>query len=449
MPLAQLGKDNGIVIDLHADLLRRAVWSRVRLLATTSVESLRAMSAVDLVQNGFVDPIRVFVKNEPHPLSKLEEGRVRLIHSVSLVDQLVERVLFSKQNQLELACFTLIPSKSGMGISNQLQRQTVVAMRPKSSGSPFSSDVSGWDFSVSGDELDFDAQLRVELGSMEGTPGREAVLNRVRCLALAVFQFSDGSMIAQTVGRWQKSGSYNTSSSNSRIRVACALEAGAEAAMAMGDDCVDSGCDPAVIRQLGHHVKLYEKTCMSAGDFANVMSATYDEYMRIGGLLQLCRWQPRPSLLGALESKDCVQFEFCSTLFIQKGDVSGGIFLNWPKPFYRLLSQTSDQPGHLCEFVELMDGNPRVADCLLLLLRSGWVDAILKDPLSSAWTEAFRAAKAAHSLAEYRNGFVERAGDGADYPSMPRYFFQLPVDEAFVSCFGAAATEQSGAFVKH
>lgn len=40
------------------------------------------------------DPIRIFVKHEPHKVSKLVEGRLRLISAVSLVDAMVDRVLF-------------------------------------------------------------------------------------------------------------------------------------------------------------------------------------------------------------------------------------------------------------------------------------------------------------------------------------------------------------------
>lgn len=59
----------------RVNLLRQAVWQRFR-------------------EPGSPDPIRVFVKHEPHKVSKLEEGRLRLISAVSLVDAMVDRVLF-------------------------------------------------------------------------------------------------------------------------------------------------------------------------------------------------------------------------------------------------------------------------------------------------------------------------------------------------------------------
>lgn len=42
------------------------------------------------------DPLKVFVKQEPHKASKLQDGRYRLIMSVSLVDALIDRILFMK-----------------------------------------------------------------------------------------------------------------------------------------------------------------------------------------------------------------------------------------------------------------------------------------------------------------------------------------------------------------
>ena len=49
------------------------------------------------------DPIKVFVKQEPHKMSKIKQERYRLISGVSLVDTLVDRLLLQwlAQNVVE------------------------------------------------------------------------------------------------------------------------------------------------------------------------------------------------------------------------------------------------------------------------------------------------------------------------------------------------------------
>lgn len=58
------------------------------------VEMLKQMTYLRLRNISKSDPIRIFVKHEPHKLSKLEEERYRLISAVSLVDAMADRILF-------------------------------------------------------------------------------------------------------------------------------------------------------------------------------------------------------------------------------------------------------------------------------------------------------------------------------------------------------------------
>jgi hypothetical protein len=202
------------------------------------LDFVRTLSASELVECGFADPIRVFVKNELHGRVKVAQGRMRLIMSVSLVDQLVERVLNAGQNRLEIQKWDSIPSKPGMGLDDEslasLERQI------KSMRSPLSSDVSGFDWSVSQDWLDLDAWVRQELTAESD----QMHLKRSWCLGNSLLVFSDGVMWQQTQPGVQKSGSYNTSSTNSRVRALLAHEVservgGVGDCIAMGDDAVE------------------------------------------------------------------------------------------------------------------------------------------------------------------------------------------------------------------
>lgn len=59
------------------------------------------------------DPIRLFVKPEPHKLKKLEQGRYRLISSVSVVDQIIDHMLFATMNSAMVENHVFIPPKVG------------------------------------------------------------------------------------------------------------------------------------------------------------------------------------------------------------------------------------------------------------------------------------------------------------------------------------------------
>lgn len=59
------------------------------------------------------DNIKLFIKDEPHKLSKAEIGRWRLISAQSLVDQMVDRVLFYSWVQTEIVDHFSVTSKGG------------------------------------------------------------------------------------------------------------------------------------------------------------------------------------------------------------------------------------------------------------------------------------------------------------------------------------------------
>jgi hypothetical protein len=215
---------------------------------------------VELVRSGLCDPVRIFVKQEPHPLRKINEGRFRIISSVSLVDQVVERVLFGYQNRLEISQWKQCPSKPGMGLSQEHQAKAVWDYAAyRATGCPAAeADISGFDWSVQHWELEADVEMRICLGSF-GPKVAKAARNRFACLANSVFQLSDGTLIAQGLPGLMKSGSYCTSSSNSRIRCLMAKLIGSPWCMAMGDDSVEGFVAEAQQKYsaLGHQCKDY------------------------------------------------------------------------------------------------------------------------------------------------------------------------------------------------
>jgi hypothetical protein len=238
-PWNTLANDNKKLLDKHRDVVVDAVIKRVRLLAGTP--SLDDFDAVQLVAEGYTDPVRMFVKNEPHTTVKASTGRWRLIASVSIVDQLIERLLCGLQNEKEIRNYLSCPSAPGMGLGTDEQLADLgnhlLSLGPIHTLS--SMDFSGFDMSVKYWNLVDDAKVRVCLNRTAGTVYERLLLNRVRCLGLSLYVLPDGRAIAQLSPGVQLSGSYNTSSTNSRMRVMMALHAGVPAAIAMGDDCIE------------------------------------------------------------------------------------------------------------------------------------------------------------------------------------------------------------------
>lgn len=234
------------------------MYERLKLLSEIELDP--EINAVDLVEKGLCDPVRLFVKQEPHPKKKIDSRRFRLISSVSVIDQIVERVLFGYQNRLEIAMWKTCPSKPGMGLSVATQAKAIWDdLKYKHTTCPAAeADISGFDWSVQAWELEADVEMRISLGDFNAKTAR-AARNRFKCLSLSVFQLSNGRLIAQAVPGLMKSGSYCTSSSNSRIRCLMAKLIGSPWCIAMGDDSVEGFVPNAQLlyEKLGHNCKDY------------------------------------------------------------------------------------------------------------------------------------------------------------------------------------------------
>lgn len=298
VPLAGLSNSNGELRRSARELVVLAVVERLHALATVDPRQ-HNWTPRELVERGLCDPVRLFVKNEPHPIKKIKEGRFRLISSVSLVDQLVERMLFGPQNNAEIQTWWKWPSKPGMGLLTQDQIRLVWDdIRQKHQHHPAAeADISGFDWSVQDWELWSDLAIRINRGNFTGNL-RKAAISRFYCLMNSVFQLSDGTLIQQELPGLMKSGSYCTSSSNSRIRCLMAEIIGSPWCIAMGDDSVEGWVENAKSKyaELGHTCKEYYP-CKTRG-------------------------------------KELYEFNFCSHL-IRQGHAE---LTTWPKALFRFLS---------------------------------------------------------------------------------------------------------------
>lgn len=266
---------NSILKDTQFDEICKIVYSRIQLLV--SAGDISSKSSFDLFKGGFTDPVRVFIKNEPHTLKKLHNNMERIIGGVSVVDQIIDRFLFSPQNSLEIEEFVNIPSKAGMGLNDSGITQIYdIVKEAESKGVDLCEfDVSSWDWTVQSYEFDFDCELRIKLyGISPNSQLASLIRNRTHCIKNACYVTSSGYLLAQTVPGIMKSGLYCTASSNSHINYFNLWQAGAKWAIVMGDDGV-----------------------------AQYVEGLKETYERSGKIFKLCK---------KVTSQD---FNFCSTQF--------------------------------------------------------------------------------------------------------------------------------------
>ncbi len=228
---------------------------------------------------GLVDPIKLFVKNEPHKISKLLENRQRLIFSVSLIDNTVARVLHQIQNSMEKNEWESIPVKSGMGLHDEgLEAINRCIRVAHDSGVKLrEADISGWDFSFQEWDFKEDLELRLSLNKGYGTVWHKIALAHHMCMANKVMVFSDGSMVQQTVGGLMPSGWFLTASTNSHQRVENSyhlqIQAGVKPwCVAMGDDSVENEVQDASLKYekiLGKRCKMYKEAYPASFEFCS------------------------------------------------------------------------------------------------------------------------------------------------------------------------------------
>lgn len=337
-PFDQLFAANAAIIDSYYEDLTKLVYVRLKLLSEYTFDSspdfkvrpsLLNLGPVPLIYGGYCDPVRTFEKFEPHSESKMKTQRYRLINNVSLLDKIVEIVLFKKQNIAEIANWHTIPSKPGMGFTDAHIKS--IRAHFEHIPDPTSSDVIGYDIALRVEMIMADAYRRIRLGSVIHPWLKRAMLARAWCLCNTVYALSDGSMYAQVDPGSQCSGSNNTSSTNSWTRALAATSAGATHVFAQGDDAIEtySSVAPETYKAMGMPLKMYE---------------------RITG----------------------TEFEFCSHLF--KGD--GAIPLNHAKSLVKLLSRTGLSAEQVEEALEQFSfeyrSSPLLGRCLEIIRRVGW-----------------------------------------------------------------------------
>lgn len=317
VPLAALGGTNEEVVSAYSALVKEALLERLHLLCDAPVvyKPVVEMSSLDLVDACMVDPVRVFIKKEPHKLAKLVEGRYRSIASVSLEDSLLERVLYQKSAKFEIARWKEIPSKPGMGSSDEdieALAYQILAMQGKHSLAGrvpriLDTDVKGWDWQVK--RWMMICLIFIEMILMGVRPGTQqfrAISNREIAAAKPCLCDTNGKLWELSKDALWLSGRFITSKGNSKMRTLLSVLVGTEN-IAMGDDC--------------NEVVLPDR----------LETEVLETYSSMGYTPKLMETKANDDLEGTI---------FCSMRFYKR---ESGVYtaepVNWVRTLYRLLSK--------------------------------------------------------------------------------------------------------------
>jgi hypothetical protein len=316
-----------------------------RLTALRDFDCTQDLSPMQLVQLGLCDAVKIMIKGDPHKLSKIAEERYRLIFCVSLICNVIARLLFANQNNTEISIWDQIPSKPGMGLNDSGLRTLIQNAIDSELDSFDDNDVSGWDWSIHAWELENALEMRINANNSRGTVWERVARAHYYCICRKVMVLSDGTMYQQLTPGIMPSGWYNTSGDNSRMRVFLhwllvteknlSLDQAKQIVawiMSMGDDSVE--------RNLGDMVALYN---------------------RYGKNIKMNKATPS-------------KFEFCSTLFIDGLGYPSNVdkqlvnFLCYPYQNYAQAAERFDQ------FTYEMRNHPDLPELLHLIDVCGWWD---------------------------------------------------------------------------
>lgn len=206
------------------------------------------------------DPIRLFVKPEPHSAGKMKDRRYRLISSVSLPDRMVDAMCCSSMNKTMVNKWPLGPFRVGWAPTGGGYLMVPIS-------GMYSTDCSGWDWSVK--MWIFQILLRVRLALCNNPTELWVAALTQRYMQLyekPLFVTSGGLFFRQKQPGVQKSGCYNTLHDNSMaqyiLHIAACMVTGSPYGyvVILGDDVLRSYQNEHFYRALQQwcHVKTVE-----------------------------------------------------------------------------------------------------------------------------------------------------------------------------------------------
>lgn len=160
------------------------------------------------------DDLRVFIKDEPHKVAKIREGRLRLIMVMSLEDQMVDRLLMGTWAEEEK--YWKVPGKTGwtpLPVGYRLFNSTFT-------GDVLATDCSSFDWTFP--EWVAPCLLKMRLDMVKNPSEEYVKMLTARWEAVmkhAIVRLPDGTRFRQTRWGLMKSGWFRTIAENSSAQV--------------------------------------------------------------------------------------------------------------------------------------------------------------------------------------------------------------------------------------
>lgn len=165
------------------------------------------------------DPSRFFVKQEPHKVEKLDDGRIRLIFSLAVIDQIIDICLFGPSIEARVKAHRTLPTKVGMSFYNGGIDRMFRYMQDNGKKEYASTDFKFWDWSVAMILYLVDLRFRRRMCNNVNSPHYEDWLNLATARNNATMQgeviTSDGRLYRQLVAGIVRSGGLRTIDMNS------------------------------------------------------------------------------------------------------------------------------------------------------------------------------------------------------------------------------------------
>jgi hypothetical protein len=212
------------------------------------------------------DPIRLFIKQEPHTNKKLDDKAFRLIWSIGVIDQIVHSMVFDDSLESEIVNHRKIPSKVGMSFMKGGANDIVKNFNGFDKVA--STDKSKNDWTTPGWAYDVDAEMRRRLCTNWGDKLFEklfyAVYENLKGVGVDIM-FSNGVVLTQQLAGIMRSGSKITISMNSRTQVVMSIadtieqtgkyDINQEMENVIGDDHIKGWRNLSVERTIENHAK--------------------------------------------------------------------------------------------------------------------------------------------------------------------------------------------------
>lgn len=198
-PLTQFGSTLGECLGFDGTSLDP---ERVAILRTYVSSRMKDLLSGKLV----ADPIKLFIKQEPHKMKKIQEGRLRLISAVSVIDTMIDRMLF--QDIFEEVVKK--PLRTPVAVGWTPLGTGAAALKLNLQGKTFDTDKKHWDWTFPWWLLLDCYTVLVERPEFSPEKKRIAYQRFLMLYRHAIFSFPDGSLVKQKGDGIQKSGCYLT-----------------------------------------------------------------------------------------------------------------------------------------------------------------------------------------------------------------------------------------------